>query len=406
MAGGYGAATPAQQPAPVQQPAPGYQPTQGPNIFDQSASAYTSALNTARGAAGAAGDFDEALGMSRDAARYAGMISGGVTADTVRAQQIASGQLSNTNLAPYMNPYTQNVINVSASDLERARQQAMIQAGGAATAANAFGGSRHGVAMAETNRAFDDNMARMMAGLNQANFAQAQQAGQFDISSALTAAAANQDASLRAGLGNQTARINAAQVSMQAQAARAGAMNNAAAINAQARAARAGALTSAGALQGNLSNLGFGMGMQANNAMMQQGALQQAQQQQLIDQSAGQYGGWAASPINSTQGVNQALGSVPSGGGQTTQQNPGLFNYLALAATACWVAREVYGPENPAWLEFREWLMSDAPAWFRKAYLKHGPKWAEWVNRNPWSKRILRPLMDAARKSRKGVAYV
>jgi len=366
MAGGTGAATPAQQPA------PGYQPTQGPNVFQQSAGAYTNALDTAN-----------------SAAQSAGSIRGGASAGNVTAQQISAGQLANTDLDPYMNPFTQGVIDTSVSDIERARQMAMIQAGGAATQANAFGGSRHGVAMAETNRAYDDNMARTIAGLNQQNFSQAQQAGQFDISSALQAHMSNQGASLNAGIANQQARIQAAQV------------------NAQAAAARAQAQTAAAGMQGNLSNLGFGMGMQANNAMIGQGVMQQGLQQQLIDQAVGQYGGWATSPINSTQGVNQALGAVPSGGGSTTQQNPGLFNYLALGASMmCWVAREVYGPENPAWLEFREWMLNSAPAWLRKAYIKHGPRWAEWVNRNPWSKRILRPLMDAARKSRKGLAYV
>ena len=31
----------------------------------------------------------------------------------------------------------------------------------------------------------------------------------------------------------------------------------------------------------------------------------------------------------------------------------------------CWVAREVYGIENPKWLEFREWMLNDSPSWFR-----------------------------------------
>jgi len=31
----------------------------------------------------------------------------------------------------------------------------------------------------------------------------------------------------------------------------------------------------------------------------------------------------------------------------------------------CWVAREVYGADNPRWLEFRTWLLTQAPAWFR-----------------------------------------
>ncbi len=342
--------------------------TQQPNIFQQSAGAYTNALNTANSAAQSAG---------RISAR-------GASPGNVTAQDISAGQLSGTDLSPYMNPYTSEVIDASVSDLERARQQAMLQAGGQATQANAFGGSRHGVAMAETNRAFDDNMARTIAGLNSSNFTQAQQAGQFDINSTLQADMSNQGASLQAGIANQQARIQAAQV------------------RAQAAAAKAQAQTAAARMQGNLSNLGFGMGMNLNNAMFQQGGVQQGVQQQLIDQATGQYGGWVGAPMQGVQGVASAVGSSPTPQTTTQSSSPGLFDYLTLGAgTAatmmCWVAREVYGPSNPAWLEFREWMTERAPAWLRNAYMKHGPKWAEWVKRNPWSKRVLRPLMDWAK---------
>ena len=38
----------------------------------------------------------------------------------------------------------------------------------------------------------------------------------------------------------------------------------------------------------------------------------------------------------------------------------------------CWVARAVYGEDNPRWMLFRVWLMANAPAWFRGLYLRHG----------------------------------
>ena len=44
----------------------------------------------------------------------------------------------------------------------------------------------------------------------------------------------------------------------------------------------------------------------------------------------------------------------------------------AAGSAACWVAREVYGIENPKWLEFREWMLNDAPSWLRNLYLKYG----------------------------------
>ena len=60
-------------------------------------------------------------------------------------QQVNASQLANTNLSPYMNPYTQSVIN---NTLPIMQQQLGLQQGAGAAAAagaNAFGGSRQGV---------------------------------------------------------------------------------------------------------------------------------------------------------------------------------------------------------------------------------------------------------------------
>ena len=60
----------------------------------------------------------------------------------------------------------------------------------------------------------------------------------------------------------------------------------------------------------------------------------------------------------------------------------------------CWVAREVYGPDNPRWLAFREWLLGEAPAWLREGYAAHGERLAAWVRPRPLAKACLRALMD------------
>lgn len=67
----------------------------------------------------------------------------------------------------------------------------------------------------------------------------------------------------------------------------------------------------------------------------------------------------------------------------------------------CWVAREVYGVENPDWLIFREWLYDKAPAWFRKFYLKHGEKFAEFISNKPMLKSIVRSAMNIVVNSKK-----
>jgi len=61
---------------------------------------------------------------------------------------------------------------------------------------------------------------------------------------------------------------------------------------------------------------------------------------------------------------------------------------------ACWVARAVYGADNPRWLLFRSWLLGEAPAWFRALYLAKGPGFAEWLADKPLAKAVIRRWMD------------
>ncbi len=66
----------------------------------------------------------------------------------------------------------------------------------------------------------------------------------------------------------------------------------------------------------------------------------------------------------------------------------------ALPAIFCWVAREVYGEHNPRWQMFRHWMLTRAPRWFFRLYLRHGEKFAKWLKRNPWLKPMIRRWMD------------
>lgn len=95
------------------------------------------------------------------------------------------GSLATTDLTPYENPYTNDVINTTIADQDRSRQIANVGNDQAATAAGAFGGSRSGILDAQTNDAYDRNTGSMIANLNQANFTQAQGAAQNDIQTKL-----------------------------------------------------------------------------------------------------------------------------------------------------------------------------------------------------------------------------
>jgi len=67
----------------------------------------------------------------------------------------------------------------------------------------------------------------------------------------------------------------------------------------------------------------------------------------------------------------------------------------------CWVAREVYGVNNPQWLQFREYVINDAPSWFRKLYLKYGEKFAKYISDKPRLKSVIKKWMDSKIKGGK-----
>lgn len=66
----------------------------------------------------------------------------------------------------------------------------------------------------------------------------------------------------------------------------------------------------------------------------------------------------------------------------------------AIGMMACWVARCVYGEDNIKWMVFREWLLTDAPSWFRELYLSKGERFADFIKDKPFIKSIVKKAMD------------
>ena len=249
---------------------------------------------------------------------------------------MTAGQLSNTDLSSYTNPYESSVIQGLQKDAMSNYQSGANQLGAEATRAGAFGGSRHGVAQgvlaANTTNALNNQIGQ----LRQSGYQNAQQMALADIANRMGASQANMNAVNQAGQFGATAANNAA---LQNQAA----MNQANMFNAQnamtaqqlnQNAGLAGAQQRLGAASqmGNLANLGFGMGQSINNQMLQQGAMQQALQQMAMDKASGQYQGYQNSPYSSLSAYTTALGGTPYGSTTTSTQNTsrGLFDYLGM----------------------------------------------------------------------------
>ncbi len=64
------------------------------------------------------------------------------------------------------------------------------------------------------------------------------------------------------------------------------------------------------------------------------------------------------------------------------------------AITKCWVAREVYGEQNPKWLVFKNWLEALAPTWFHVTYIIFGERFAKFIKDKPKLKARIRAWMD------------
>ena len=194
---------------------------------------------------------------------------------------------SAATMSQYSNPYETGVVNQNLADIERSRLLAQNNMGAQATAANAFGGSRHGIAEAETNRGFADRAAAMSGQLRQQGYSNSQQMAR------------------QAQMQNQQAQLQGQQQRM-----------------------------GAASQLGTLSNLGFGMGQQINSQMQNQGLQQQAVQQAVIDAAKARYAGYTAQPNQALNMPLQALGAAPynTSTNQTQGYSPGLFDYLTLAA--------------------------------------------------------------------------
>ena len=189
--------------------------------------------------------------------------------------------IAGTDLSAYMNPFENQVVGQSLQDLERARQMQANQLDAQATQAGAFGGSRQAIMQSELGRNYLDQASRTASQLRLGGFQNAQQLAGQDIGY---------------GLQGSQNRLNAA------------------------------------SQLGQLSNLGFGQGMALQDQSMQQGALAQGINQMLIDATKGQYAGYTGAPAQSLQYLTGAIGATPAPMTQTTSRQPGLYDYLTMAA--------------------------------------------------------------------------
>lgn len=226
-------------------------------------------------------------GFNPNQTQAQGILSG--VATDPRYQQINSGlisslddtQLAGKDLSPYYNPFQKDVIDASIAQNQFARDQQGVADNASATAAHAFGGTRQAVQRALTTEGYDRNNQQNIAGLNTANFQQAQQAAQQDIAN----------------------KFN-----------------------------RAGAVSS-------LNNNGLQLAAQQGGILSAVGDAQQQQSQRELSDAYNAYLQGQQLTITQQQLLNQALGIIPleqtntTDGTTTTKSNPGIGGILGGVAS-------------------------------------------------------------------------
>lgn len=230
---------------------------------------------------------------------------------------VTAGQLSNTDLAPYMNPFQKQVIDASIAQNEFARDQQGAADNATATAAHAFGGTRQAVQRANTTGAYDRNDQQNLADLNNQNFTQARSGAQFDIGNRFAADQFNATGGYNANVANAANDITGA--------------------NFRLNAANSNGILGDALLTDQVKRQGlvYGVGQQ-----------QQQQQQAQDDAAYEEFLRQLNTPLIAQQVRNQSLGMIPMQStttSNTTQKGDLFGGILGAIAGGAQVGQKLYG---------------------------------------------------------------
>lgn len=271
------------------------------------------------------------MGTGINEARQAAGVAGGIAAggmapmvdpSAVSAQQVQTGDLL-SGIDRYRDPFESQVVDQAMMDLDRSRQMAQVGNATAATQAGAFGGDRHAILEAETNRGFADQAARTAAQLRSQGFSRAADLAQSDALRGLQAGIANQGAGLQAGMANQGAGLSADMANQNAWFTGRGQQLQG-----------AGLLSSLG---GDVFNRTLGTA----DAMSRMGAQQQAQSQAMLDDDVSRFYEEREYPKDQIAFQQSLLTGFPAGMTQTTSSP---FNWGSALFGAGALGMGLFGP--------------------------------------------------------------
>jgi hypothetical protein len=250
---------------------------------------------------------EQARGLQNAALGYGAQAAGA-------GAQYANMATSPGAIGAYMSPYMQNVVDLQKQEANRAYDITGAKTMGQGVAAGAFGGSRDALMRAENERNRNTTLANIQAQGSQSAYDKAMQSMQYGSNLGLQG--------LQTGLQGVQGAVGAGQYGL----------------------AGLGTAGTAASTLGALGQTQFGQEMAINQAQMQAGALQQAQEQRGMDIAYQQYQDSLNYPYKQLAFQSDMFRGLPlSQASQTIYQNTG-----AMAPQLLGAGIAAYGATNKA----------------------------------------------------------
>lgn len=198
------------------------------------------------------------------------------TVDPSQLERVSAERFTDADINSYLNQYRQAALDPTLAEIGRQGQILQTQNAARAQGAGAFGGSRHGLVEAETNKAILDQMAKTQAEGLSRGFDTAAGLVQGDQGRALQAGLANQNVSTQGVFRNQDAE-NAARSQTAGFQQQTNLANQSAALQ------KLGLDINAASSQGQLAKLGQDMNYNDIAKLMGVGDTQQKMNQSNLD---------------------------------------------------------------------------------------------------------------------------
>lgn len=141
--------------------------------------------------------------------------TGPINAQQVQGQSVEAAQFDPNAMSRYTNPYEDQVVQQTISDLDRARQMTQNQNAAGAVRSGAYGGSRDALQRAETDKNFFSEVGRQTGALRQAGFDRGTALQQADLGRQQQAGMQTASFGQQANLANQAQQLAADRASGQ-----------------------------------------------------------------------------------------------------------------------------------------------------------------------------------------------